>query len=47
MFILSSVSGGLEFWWVNHTLIGKNPELKFFKDIKFLGGYLIIDQTTY
>ena len=37
MFILSSISSGLEFWSVNHTSIYENSELKVFKNIKFLG----------
>ena len=37
MFILSSTSGGLDFWSVNHTSINENSELKVFKNIKFLG----------
>ena len=37
MFILFSISSGLEFWSVNHTSIYGNPELKVFKNIKFLG----------
>ena len=37
MFILSSASGGLEFWSVNHTSIYGNSELKVSKNIKFLG----------
>ena len=37
MFILSSVSSGLEFWSVNHTSIYENSELKDFKNIKFFG----------
>ena len=36
MFILSSISSGLEFWSVNHTLIYQN-ESNIFKNIKFLG----------
>ena len=39
MFILCSISNGLEFLLVNHTSIYENPELKVFKNIK-----LIIDQ---
>ena len=35
MFILSSISRGLEFWSVNHTSLYGNSELKFSKDIKF------------
>ena len=37
MFILSSISRGLEFGSVNHTLIYENSELKVFKNIKLLG----------
>ena len=37
MFILSSISSGLEFWSVNHTSIFENSESKVFIDIKFLG----------
>ena len=37
MFILSSISNGLEFWSVNHTSIYENSESKVFKSIKFLG----------
>ena len=37
MFVLSSISRGLEFWSVNHTSIYENSELKAFKNIKFLG----------
>ena len=37
MFVLSSVSSGLEFWSVNHTSIYENSESKVFKNIKFLG----------
>ena len=36
MFILSSISSGLEFWSVNHTSIYENSESKAFKNIKFL-----------
>ena len=36
MFILSSISGGLEFWSVNHTSIYKNSELNTYKSIKIL-----------
>ena len=46
MFILSSISSGLEFWSVNHTSIYENSELKVFKNIKFLK-YLIISQMIY
>ena len=37
MFISSSISSGLEFWSVNHTLIYENYELKVFKNIFFFG----------
>ena len=37
MFILSSISSGLEFLSVNHTTIYENFELKVFKNIRFLG----------
>ena len=37
MFILSSISRGLDFWSVNHTLIYENSESKSFKNIKFFG----------
>ena len=37
MFILSSVSSGVEFWSVNHTSVYESSELKVFKNIKFLG----------
>ena len=37
MFILSSISSGLEFWLVNHTSIYESSELKVFENIKFLG----------
>ena len=37
MFILSSISRGLEFSSVNHTSIYKNSELNVFKNIKLLG----------
>ena len=37
MFILSSISRGLEFWSVSHISIYKNSESKVFKNIKFLG----------
>ena len=36
MFILSSISIGLEFWPVNHTPIWKNSESNTFKKVKFL-----------
>ena len=35
MFILSSISKGLEIWSVNHTSIYKNSESNVFKTIKF------------
>ena len=37
MFILYSISSGLKFWSVKHTLIYKNSESKVSKNIKFLG----------
>ena len=39
MFILSSISSGLEFWSVNHiqTISVNHTELKVFKNIKCLG----------
>ena len=37
MFILSSISRGLDFWWVNHTSIYEISETKVSKNIKFLG----------
>ena len=46
MFILSSISSGLEFWSVNHTSIYENSELRVFKNIRiynFLVKYLIIE----
>ena len=36
MFILSSISSGLDFWPVNHTLIYETSELNVFKNTKFL-----------
>ena len=36
MFILSSISKGLEFWSVNHTSIFENSDSKAFKNIDFL-----------
>ena len=36
MFILFSISSGLEFWSVNHTSIYENYELKMFENIRFL-----------
>ena len=38
MFNLTCISSGLAFWSVDHTSIHENYELKFFKNIKFLGG---------
>ena len=35
--ILSSVSGGLEFWSVKHTSIYENPELKVLKNVTLFG----------
>ena len=37
MFILSSISRGLEFWSVDHTSIYKNSESIVVKNIKFSG----------
>ena len=37
MFVLSSISNGLEFWSVIQTSIYGNFELKVFKNIKFFG----------
>ena len=37
MFVLSSISRGLEFWSINYTSIYKNSELKVFKNKKLLG----------
>ena len=37
MFMLSSISRGLEFWSVNYTSICKNSESNVFKNIKFSG----------
>ena len=37
MFILSSISSGLEFSSVNHTSVYQNFELKVFRNVKFLG----------
>ena len=37
MFILSSITSGLEFWSVNYTSIYENSESKVFKNITFLG----------
>ena len=37
MFILSSVSGSLEFWSVYHTSKYQNPKSEVFKNITFLG----------
>ena len=36
-FILSSISNGLLFWSVNHTLISSYSELNVFKKIWFVG----------
>ena len=38
MFLLSSISTGLKFWFVNHTSIYENSGLKFFTNITFFGG---------
>ena len=37
MFILSSVSSGLEFWSLNHTSVYENSGLKVSKNIKSMG----------
>ena len=37
MFILSSISSGLQFWLVNHTSLYTKSESKVFKSIKVLG----------
>ena len=37
MFILPSISSGVELWSVNHTSVCENSELKVFKNIKSLG----------
>ena len=47
MFILCSISKGLEFWSVNCTLIYENSESKVVKNIFFWVKYLIIDQIIY
>ena len=44
MFVLSSISMGLEFWSVNHTSIYQSSESDVFKCIKYWMKYLIIDQ---
>ena len=36
MFVLVSISSGLEFWSVSHTSIYGNSELNVFRNIKFL-----------
>ena len=36
-FILSSISNGLLFWSVNHSLISSYSELNFFKKTWFVG----------
>ena len=37
MFFLSSISSGLGFWSLKHTLMYENSELKVFKNIKVFG----------
>ena len=37
MFILSSISRNLEVWSVNYTSRYENSELKFLKNMKYLG----------
>ena len=36
MFILFSISSGLEIWSINHTSIYENSESKDFKNVRFL-----------
>ena len=38
MFVLPSISGGLEFWSINHTSIYEDSQLNVFKSINLLGG---------
>ena len=40
IFILSSISSGLEFWSVNHKSICENPEPNVFENVKFSGEIL-------
>ena len=48
MFVLSSISSGLESLSVNHNSIYENLELKVFKNIKFENmNYPLIDQMIY
>ena len=37
MFVLPSISSGLEFWSVNHSSIYEDSQLNVFKSINFLG----------
>ena len=37
IFVLSSISSGLEFWSVHHTSIYENSEIKAFNNINFCG----------
>ena len=37
IFLLSSISSGLEFWSVNNTSIYRDSELNAFKNAKFVG----------
>ena len=37
MFILPLISSGLKSWFINHTSVYENSELKVFKNIKFVG----------
>ena len=46
MFILSSISRGLEFGSVNHTSIHGNYKSKVFKNIKLLGEISLIEWLT-
>ena len=47
MFILSSISSGLEFWSKNHTSVYENSESRFLKTQNFYMKYLVTDQTIY
>ena len=37
MFVLSSISSGLEFWLVDHSSICENSESKVFNNMQFWG----------
>ena len=47
MYVLSFISSGLEFWFVNHTSVYENSESEVFKNIFFGVKYLTIDQKIY